>query len=71
MAETDGPGSDDLEGRVTDEIGGVQGGQPDDSAETQVAQSARPGAPPDQPAPDGGELEWAGALVRKPPPTAP
>ena len=53
--------------KLTEEIGGVQGGEPGEREARQPAQSAVPGAVPDEPAPDGAELEWAGALVKKPP----
>lgn len=60
------------EKKVTESIGGVQGGEEVGSGETQPTQSAAPGAAPDAPAPDGAEIEWAGALVKKPPtPKAP
>ncbi|SFR97063.1 hypothetical protein [Sphingomonas jatrophae] len=55
---------------VEEDIGGVQGsedGDESDQAADQVAQSAAPGTVPDEPAPDGAEIEWAGAVVKKPP----
>ena len=55
------------EKKVTKSIGGVQGGEEGEGGEIQPAQSAVPGEVPDAPAPDGAELEWAGALVKKPP----
>jgi hypothetical protein len=58
---------------IDEDLGGVQGTD-GGSAERQEAEFAAEGlAPdirgetPDQPAPDAGEIEWAGALVKKPP----
>jgi hypothetical protein len=59
--------AEELDQAVTEDIGGVQGGDEDADDGEQVAQSIQPGATPDQPAPDGAEIEWAGGLVKKPP----
>lgn len=64
-ARTDTP----LEEQVDQDVGGVQGSpEPDADEEGAPANAAAtPGSPPDQPAPDAGEIEWAGQVVKKPP----
>ena len=64
---TDERSSAEIEDEVTDEIGGVQGTDDTEEQEVQPAQSARIGSVPDEPAPDGAEIEWAGGVVKKPP----
>lgn len=56
----------DLTSATEESLGGVQGTEPelDSGKNTQVA---KPGIPVDQPAPDSGEIEWAGQVVKKPP----
>lgn len=52
---------------LAENLGGVQGSAP---GEASPASSAPPGPireVPEQPATDAGEIEWAGALVKKPP----
>ena len=66
MTNPSTPQPEDLAAKLTDQIGGVQGGDEDDAGE-RVAQTTSPGSVPDQPAPDGAEIEWAGGLVKKPP----
>jgi hypothetical protein len=61
---------ENLPEKVTEDVGGWQGVAPDeDDAETgaQGVEAVTPGSPPDQPAPDSGEIEWAGQVVKKPP----
>jgi len=68
MAETR---KEPLEEAVTEDVGGWQGTYPDEETEEAVGQRQKPGIVPDQPAPDGAEIEWAGGAIRKPPsPTA-
>ena len=60
------------ENEVTQDVGGVQGtpaGEDDAApdADQATGQAAEPGGPQARPAPDAGEIEWAGQLVRKPP----
>jgi hypothetical protein len=59
----------DLPEQVNDDIGGVQGTGPDELSDDDAtgAAAVTPGAPADAPAPDAGEIEWAGQLVKKPP----
>jgi hypothetical protein len=57
----------DLDEQVTDDVGGVQGTSPDEDDADQASSAVTPGSPPDEPAPDAGEIEWAGQLVKKPP----
>lgn len=60
----------DLPEQVNDDIGGVQGTGSDESSDddaTDDTAATTPGAPADAPAPDAGEIEWAGQLVKKPP----
>lgn len=52
---------------VTEDVGGVQGTAPDADSEGDEAAALSPGAPADEPAPDAGEIEWAGQVVKKPP----
>ena len=54
-------------GDVTEDIGGVQGSGPSEQASSDAAGKRRPGAPPDDPAPDAGEIEWAGGFIKKAP----
>ena len=60
--------ADEPDDAVTEDVGGVQGTEDDgagsnpDAAAPQIA-----GEAPDQPAPDAGEIEWAGGLLKKPP----
>ncbi|MDF2640413.1 MAG: hypothetical protein K0R64_3397 [Novosphingobium lindaniclasticum] len=56
----------DLESVTEESLGGVQGAEPGEDSGIN-AQVAKPGAPADQPAPDAGEIEWAGQVIRKPP----
>jgi len=55
-----------LPAEVTQDIGAVQGTPPDEDDDDAAAIIA-PGSPADRPAPDAGEIEWAGQLVKKPP----
>jgi hypothetical protein len=64
------PAQDEVDAPATEDIGGVQGtppeeGQDDDDGTMSAAMS--PGGPEDRPAPDSGEIEWAGQVVKKPP----
>lgn len=55
---------------LTEQIGGVQGEKDMEAASAPKASPAAqdaPGSPPDDPAPDAAEIEWAGGLVKKPP----
>lgn len=57
----------DLPQQVNDDIAGVQGAAPNEDSTTPV-QGAQPGqGQAKQPAPDAGEVEWAGQVVKKPP----
>lgn len=61
-----------LEEQVTEDIAGWQGVGPEDDEDAGEAEpsgdaSGRKGAPADRPAPDSGEIEWAGQVVKKPP----
>ncbi|VWX52768.1 hypothetical protein [Novosphingobium sp. 9U] len=58
---------DALSERVNDDVGGVQGEAPDEQADDGVEAVLRPGGPDSEPAPDAGEIEWAGQVVKKPP----
>jgi hypothetical protein len=51
---------------VTESLGGIQGSE---AQNQKVAASAqvKPGRPLDEPAPDAGEIEWAGGVMKKPP----
>lgn len=64
---TDESNKADLDQCVTEEIGGVQGGEDGAGPGEQVTQTAPTGTVPDQPVPDGAEIEWAGGVVKKPP----
>jgi len=59
------------EENLDDQIGGVQGAEDEDldgdNEADRPAQTATPGTRPDEPAPDGAEIEWAGGLIKKPP----
>ena len=71
MVEQNGKSEEPIEKSVTEDIGGWQGVDPDDATGADVAQQAESGVVPDEPAPDGAEIEWAGGLIKKPPsPTA-
>ena len=63
------PTQDESEAPVTEDIGGVQGTAPDESDTDDGTASAamNPGGPAERPAPDSGEIEWAGQVVKKPP----
>jgi len=68
----DSPPAHAPENEVTQDVGGVQGtpaGEDDAAPEADRAagQAAEPGGPEAPPAPDAGEIEWAGQLVKKPP----
>ena len=70
--ENEVPENEVPENEVTQDVGGVQGTPPaeDDAApdaDRAAGQAAEPGGPEAHPAPDAGEIEWAGQLVRKPP----
>ena len=60
--------ADEPNDEVTEDVGGVQGTAADDaelgpdSATPSIA-----GDVPEQPAPDAGEIEWAGGLLKRPP----
>ena len=56
----------ELPSQVTEDIGGVQGEAPDED-DASASPEAEPGLPSDAPAPDAGEIEWAGQVVKKPP----
>lgn len=55
---------DDMEERTDDDIAGVQGSE---GAPDEETGPGTPGETPDAPAPDAGEIEWAGGAIRKPP----
>ncbi len=55
-----------LPSQVTEDIGGVQGEAPDED-DASAPSEAEPGSPSDELAPDAGEIEWAGQVVKKPP----
>jgi hypothetical protein len=59
-------GDDKLSREVAEDIGGVQGTPPDQSAKRRPADPST-GKPAEQPAPDAGEIEWAGGLIKKAP----
>lgn len=71
--DTPMPSQDDageLSEQVNDDVGGVQGTGPDELSDDDAIDGAaaiKPGAPADAPAPDAGEIEWAGQLLKKPP----
>ena len=65
----------DEDEQITEDIGGVQGASDDEAEVQNLAPDASPapalGEKPDRPAPDAGEIEWSGGLIKKPPsPTA-
>jgi len=65
---TDEAAASPLEAQVTDDLGGVQGSSPDeDSDQIPLASNSASGSPAEEPAPDAGEIEWAGQLLKKPP----
>jgi len=51
---------------IEEDVAGVQGGEGEEEPD-RTGQIAPPGQTPDQPAPDGAEIEWAGGVVKKPP----
>ncbi len=60
--------ADEPDDAVTEDVGGVQGTQEDEAAAN--AGGATPiitGETQNRPAPDAGEIEWAGGLLKKPP----
>lgn len=62
----------DEDDQITEDIGGVQGASDDETAgKDQSGGEAVPspalGEKPDRPAPDAGEIEWSGGLIKKPP----
>ena len=70
--ENEVPENEVPENEVTQDVGGVQGtpAAEDDAApdaDRAAGQAAEPGGPEARPAPDAGEIEWAGQLVKKPP----
>lgn len=74
MADTKQDGSDGKSGAfsspqddVEADIGGVQGAEPSESQDEPDADISINDQPRDQPAPDAGEIEWAGQVVKKPP----
>lgn len=56
----------DLSSLAEESLGGVQGAAPGEERETS-SPTAKLGIPADEPAPDAGEIEWAGQVARKPP----
>lgn len=69
---THAPENEVPENEVTQDVGGVQGtpaGEDDAApdADQATGPTAEPGGPQARPAPDAGEIEWAGQLVKKPP----
>jgi hypothetical protein len=60
--------ADEPDDQVTDDVGGVQGTEADgasaglENPPTQITSDV-----PEQPAPDAGEIEWAGGLLKRPP----
>ena len=60
---------DEADAPATADIGGVQGTAPEEGDDDDGTESAAmsPGGPEDRPAPDSGEIEWAGQVVKKPP----
>ena len=64
-------GTDDND-QITADIGGVQGADDEkadgaDPADGGTAPAPALGEKPDRPAPDAGEIEWSGGLIKKPP----
>jgi hypothetical protein len=65
---TDDETANALETQVTDDVGGVQGASPEEEEGlTAAAGAPLGGSTAEEPAPDAGEIEWAGQLVKKPP----
>ncbi|WP_116090811.1 hypothetical protein [Sphingomonas crusticola] len=60
--------ADEPDDEMTEDVGGVQGSEPEaaglnlDGPAPKIASDA-----PEQPAPDAGEIEWAGTLLKRPP----
>jgi len=56
---------------VTEDVGAVQGSAADEAdtatGSSDAAASATTDDVPAQPAPDAGEIEWAGGLIQRPP----
>ena len=53
---------------VTEDVGGVQGSEADGAVlGSDNAAPSIGGDVPEQPAPDAGEIEWAGGLLKRPP----
>lgn len=69
QADEPNPAQQEADTPTTQDIGGVQGTPPEESDEDDGTLSAamNPGTPEDRPAPDAGEIEWAGQVVKKPP----
>ncbi len=63
------PTLEEVDAPATEDIGGVQGSPEEEDGESSADVSAAmsPGGPKDRPAPDSGEIEWAGQVVKKPP----
>jgi hypothetical protein len=57
----------DLTHDVDESVAGVQGAPSRDQADDEPSAPKTIGGPPDKPAPDSGEIEWAGQVVKKPP----
>jgi len=60
----------DAADKVTDDVGGVQGSDPAETEASNAEASNAPVAPPQsdmEQAPDAGEIEWAGQVVKKAP----
>lgn len=57
----------DLTRDVDESVAGIQGTPPRDQSGDEPAAPKTIGGPPDKPAPDSGEIEWAGQVVKKPP----
>lgn len=53
---------------ITEELGGVQGSSPNEETGLLTSEPEIPsGEATEMPAPDAGEIEWAGGLIKKPP----
>lgn len=60
--------ADEIDSEVTKDVGGVQGTDDIDTGpESDGPNPTITGDTPEEPAPDAGEIEWAGGLVKKPP----
>ena len=60
--------ADEPDDEVTEDVGGVQGTEADGAGlNSDVPAPEIVGNPPEQPAPDAGEIEWAGGLLKRPP----